>query len=69
MLWFLQNSSSGKGMNIAKVWQQGISGKGVVVAVVDSGLQQSHPDLRANYVSRQMALFFRKCFPNSPSLD
>lgn len=39
-----------KGMNIYQVWQQGITGKGVVVAVVDEGLQQSHPELADNYV-------------------
>lgn len=38
------------GMNIYQVWQQGITGKGVVVAVVDEGLQQSHPELADNYV-------------------
>lgn len=37
-------------MNIYQVWQQGITGKGVVVAVVDEGLQQSHPELADNYV-------------------
>lgn len=37
-------------MNIAEVWQQGITGKGVVVAVVDDGIQQSHPDLKDNFV-------------------
>lgn len=39
-------------MNIDKVWQQGVTGKGIVVAVVDDGLQQSHPDLKDNYVSK-----------------
>lgn len=38
-------------MNIDKVWQQGVTGKGIVVAVVDDGLQQSHPDLKDNFVS------------------
>ena len=46
-----QNPADGKGMNLRQVWQQGITGKGVVVAVVDDGLQQSHPELRDNYVS------------------
>ena len=49
---FTQNSPDGKGMNIDKVWQQGVTGKGIVVAVVDDGLQQSHPDLQDNYVSK-----------------
>ena len=39
-------------MNIDKVWQQGVTGKGIVVAVVDDGLQQFHPDLKDNYVSK-----------------
>lgn len=46
--WYL-NSPDGKGMNIDKVWQQGVTGKGIVVAVVDDGLQQFHPDLKDNY--------------------
>ena len=39
-------------MDIDKVWQQGVTGKGIVVAVVDDGLQQFHPDLKDNYVSK-----------------
>lgn len=38
-------------MNIDKVWHEGVTGKGIVVAVVDDGLQQSHPDLKDNFVS------------------
>ena len=33
------------------VWARGISGKGVVVAVLDDGLDHTNPDLKHNYVS------------------
>ena len=46
-------------MNIDQVWQQGITGKGIVVAVVDDGLQQSHPDLRDNYVCKILCSFMK----------
>ena len=55
LLFFSQNpSDAGNGMNIHQVWKQGITGKGIVVAVVDDGLQQSHPDLIDNYVSSKL---------------
>lgn len=47
-MWYL-NPPDGRGMNIDKVWQHGVTGKGIVVAVVDDGLQQSHPDLKDNF--------------------
>ena len=50
LLCSVQNSSDGKGMNVYQAWQQGFTGKGIVVAVVDDGLQQSHPDLTDNFV-------------------
>ena len=38
-------------MNVQKVWSQGYTGKGVVVAVVDDGVNKTHPDLQQNIVS------------------
>ena len=40
-------------MNVLPAWQQGFSGKGVVVSILDDGIQPNHPDLIDNYVSRQ----------------
>lgn len=48
-------------MNIDKVWQQGVTGKGIVVAVVDDGIQQFHPDLKDNYVSKLHVIFSFLC--------
>ncbi len=31
------------------VWEQGITGKGVVVTIVDDGIEHDHPDLVDNY--------------------
>lgn len=38
-------------MNIAGAWRRGYTGKGVVVSVLDDGIEREHPDLKPNYVS------------------
>lgn len=38
-------------MNVAPAWQKGYTGKGVVVSILDDGIQTNHPDLAQNYVS------------------
>lgn len=38
-------------MNIAAAWERGYTGKGVVVSVLDDGIEKEHPDLKPNYVS------------------
>lgn len=38
-------------MNVAGAWRRGYTGKGVVVSVLDDGIEGEHPDLRPNYVS------------------
>lgn len=39
-------------MNVAPAWQKGYTGKGVVVSILDDGIQTNHPDLAQNYVSK-----------------
>lgn len=39
-------------MNVQGAWAQGIIGRGIVVTILDDGLETDHPDLRKNYVSR-----------------
>jgi len=38
-------------MNVVDAWRQGITGKGVVVTILDDGLEKDHPDIVRNYVS------------------
>lgn len=38
-------------MNVIPAWQEGITGKGIVVTILDDGLESDHPDLVKNYVS------------------
>lgn len=38
-------------MNVELAWNKKITGKGVVVTILDDGLEKTHPDLIANYVS------------------
>lgn len=37
---------------VISVWKEGITGKGVVVTILDDGLETDHPDLQQNYVSK-----------------
>ncbi len=38
-------------MNVRPAWRKGVSGKGVVVSILDDGIEKDHPDLKKNYVS------------------
>jgi len=55
--WHLKNTGQdfgiiqatpGEDINVEPVWEQGITGKGVVVGVIDSGVDMFHPDLKDN---------------------
>lgn len=34
-----------------QAWAQGYTGKGIVVSILDDGIEKNHPDLEGNYVS------------------
>lgn len=37
-------------LHVIPVWQKGITGKGVVITVLDDGLEWNHTDIYSNYV-------------------
>ena len=39
-------------MNVQEAWAQGVTGKGIVVTILDDGLEKDHPDIMHNYVSK-----------------
>ncbi|XP_040846144.1 proprotein convertase subtilisin/kexin type 4 [Ochotona curzoniae] len=51
--WFRQqwymNQEMKSDLNVLQVWNQGLTGQGVVVSVLDDGIEKDHPDLWANY--------------------
>jgi subtilisin-like proprotein convertase family protein/Leucine-rich repeat (LRR) protein len=50
--WHLQNTgpgTSGEDANVVPAWNNGFDGTGVVIAIIDDGLQHTHPDLAPNY--------------------
>ncbi|OPY44566.1 MAG: Halolysin precursor [Methanosaeta sp. PtaU1.Bin028] len=40
-------------VNASGLWQQGINGSGVIVAVIDSGIDKNHPDLAGRIVGEK----------------
>ena len=38
-------------MNIERAWEEGATGRGVVISILDDGIEHTHPDLHDNYVS------------------
>lgn len=40
----------------------GYTGKGIVITILDDGLEKDHPDLQANYVSYAFRVLFGVLF-------
>ena len=36
-------------INVGPVWRKNITGRGVVVTILDDGIEYTHPDLKTNY--------------------
>jgi subtilisin family serine protease len=47
-------------MNVTGLWKEGVTGKGVISALIDDGLDYESDDLKANFVS----LLFRCPIPH-----
>lgn len=52
--WYCENNGQSGGtkyidLNIKIAWDQGYTGKGVTVTVLDDGIDHTHPDLKKNY--------------------
>ncbi|XP_075238399.1 furin-like protease kpc-1 isoform X1 [Lycorma delicatula] len=47
-MWYL-NRGAGLDMSVQGAWREGITGRGVVVTILDDGLEKDHPDLIKNY--------------------
>ncbi|XP_066908018.1 furin-like protease 2 [Halyomorpha halys] len=48
--WYLNGGAEdGLDMNVGPAWAKGYTGKGVVVSILDDGIQTNHPDLIDNY--------------------
>ena len=46
-----QNRGHDMDMNVQRAWKKGYTGQGVVVSILDDGIERDHPDLKNNYVS------------------
>lgn len=38
-------------MNVERVWEQDVIGRGAVISILDDGIEYNHADLQENYVS------------------
>lgn len=47
-----QSGVTQRDLNVKEAWAQGYTGRGVVVSILDDGIEKNHPDLAGNYVSR-----------------
>lgn len=54
-------------LHVIPVWQKGITGKGVVITVLDDGLEWNHTDIYSNYVRHPVSMETASVFWVLPS--
>uniref|UniRef100_A0A8V5HBK4 furin n=1 Tax=Melopsittacus undulatus TaxID=13146 RepID=A0A8V5HBK4_MELUD len=48
--WYLVSyNTNQRDLNVRQAWEQGYTGKGIVVSILDDGIEKNHPDLEGNY--------------------
>jgi len=70
--WHLENLGQTGGVvaadaRVRPAWDAGFSGEGVVIAIVDEGIQYRHPDLEANWLSGSGYDYNDRDFDPSPA--
>lgn len=56
--WYLKNiRHPGYDLNVLDVWKMGITGKGIVIALIDDGVEGNHQDLKGKYVCSILILY------------
>jgi len=51
LMWYL-NRGGKLDMNVQEAWEMGVTGKGIVITILDDGIEKNNPDLIANYDSQ-----------------
>ncbi|KAM9092801.1 furin isoform 2-T11 [Megaptera novaeangliae] len=46
--WYLSGVTQ-RDLNVKEAWAQGYTGRGIVVSILDDGIEKNHPDLAGNY--------------------
>lgn len=59
-MWYIHNTEQTGGkrdidLNVEPAWEMGYTGKGVVVTILDDGIDHGHPDLKRNYEPKASA--------------
>uniref|UniRef100_A0AAR2KMS0 P/Homo B domain-containing protein n=1 Tax=Pygocentrus nattereri TaxID=42514 RepID=A0AAR2KMS0_PYGNA len=49
LLFCFQYNGNHRDLNVKEAWGQGVTGQGVVVSILDDGIEKNHPDLERNY--------------------
>lgn len=61
----LQSTLTHQDLNTKVAWAQGYTGKGIVVTILDDGIEKDHPDLINNYVSEENLSLLKYCTSKS----
>ncbi|XP_075063934.1 furin [Mixophyes fleayi] len=46
--WYLYDASR-HDIHVKEAWEQGFTGRGIVISILDDGIEKNHPDLQDNY--------------------
>jgi len=64
-----QNDAVTPSMKVSEAWMDGYTGNGVIVAILDDGLQTDHPDLNDNVVKKHIIKLCRLIYTHEKFED